>query len=278
MAQKVNESLDMQGAARLLNLPAPVAASEPVRLTELNAAIATFNAAIAGLSYIENPVVAIALTNVNVASPGATFDGVAPVSGDLVLGRLLLAGQTVNTENGTYIWNGAASPLTRAGDHFVGGSVVVVGPDGAANKKTLWLQTVDSPVVGTSALQFGQFGSSLTAGTGLQLIGTVLSLASPVAVANGGTNATTAAAARTSLAACGFFEADFGDGASGSFTITHGLGKQYVHVMIFNKATGAREDCAVVCNSSTQCTLSAEAWTAAAPAANSYRVVVVSGS
>ncbi len=277
MSQKLNESLDMQGA-RLLNLPVPVASSEPVRLTELNAAIAAFNAAIAGLVYIENPVVAVALTNITVASPGATFDGVAPVSGDPILGRLLLTGQTVNTENGTYIWNGAASPLTRTTDHFAGGTVVVVGPDGAVNKKTLWLQTVDSPVVGTSALQFSQFGSSLTAGTGLQLIGSVLSLVSPVAVANGGTNATTPAAARTSLAACGFFEADFGDGSSGSFTITHGLGKQYVHVMIFNKSTGAKEDCAVVCNSSTQCTLSGESWTAASPALNSYHVVVVAGS
>lgn len=278
MAQKVNESLDMQGVARVLNLPVPAANSEPARLAELNAAIAQFSAAIAGLSYIENPVVAIALANVNVASPGATFDGVAPVSGDPILGRLLLAGQTTNTENGTYVWNGATSPLTRTADHFVGGSVVVVGPDGATNKKTLWLQTVDSPVVGSTALQFSQFGSSLTAGAGLQLIGSVLSLVSPVAVANGGTNATSASAARTNLAACGFFEADFGDGSSGSFTITHGLGKQYVHVMIFNKSTGAKEDCAIVCNSTTQCALSAEAWTAAAPALNSYRVVVVAGS
>jgi hypothetical protein len=57
--------------------------------------------------------------------------------------------------------------------------------------------------VGTTALTFIQFGAPITysAGTGLSLAGTVFSLTAPVAIALGGTNATTAGAALTNLGA-----------------------------------------------------------------------------
>jgi hypothetical protein len=51
-----------------------------------------------------------ATSNVAIASPGATIDGVTMSAGDLVL----LTGQTTGTENGPYVWNGAATPMTRA--------------------------------------------------------------------------------------------------------------------------------------------------------------------
>lgn len=280
MSQTVNESLDFGSVARLLNLPAPSSSGEPARKSELDAAVATLNAALAGLSFIETPAVAVATTNINIASPGANVDGVAPTAGDPDDGLVLLTAQSTPSQNGLWTWNGAAVPLTRPalGYTYKGGTVVTVGPQGGANGSSLWLQTTDDPIVGTTSLTFTRFGNTYSAGSGITLTGTVFSLTSPVALANGGTNATTAAAARAQLVAAGFYEADFGDGASASFTITHSLGKKYVHAMVFNTATGAREDCAVVCNSTTQCTLSAEAWTASPPANNAYHVVVISGS
>jgi hypothetical protein len=267
--------MDLQSVARILNLPAPVAGAEPARLTDLNAAVATLNAALAGFTFIENPAFACATANINVASPGATIDGVAPVSGDPLDGLVLLTAQTTTSQNGLYIWNGAAVPMTRAVYVFNGGTVVVVGPLGTSNKNSLWLQTTDDPVIGTTAITFTQFGTTVSAGTGITLTGSVISLTSPVAVANGGTNSTTAPGALTNLGAAGLYSTTFGDGASSSFTITHGLGRKYVHVAVYNIATGAREDCTVVCNSTTQCTLSAEAWTAAPPSAAAYEVVVI---
>ncbi len=50
--------------------------------------------------------------NVNIASPGVKIDGVAVASGD----RVILPNQTIQSQNGIYIWNGAATPMTRATD------------------------------------------------------------------------------------------------------------------------------------------------------------------
>jgi hypothetical protein len=49
---------------------------------------------------------------ITLSSPGATIDGVSLSSGD----RVLLKAQSTATENGIYVWNGAASAMTRATD------------------------------------------------------------------------------------------------------------------------------------------------------------------
>jgi hypothetical protein len=53
-----------------------------------------------------------ATANVNISSPGATFDGTTAANGN----RVLLPAQTTGTQNGIYIFNGAASAMTRATD------------------------------------------------------------------------------------------------------------------------------------------------------------------
>ena len=268
MPVKQDSTLDFQSVARILNLPAPATGNEPARLTDLQAAIA-------GLDFIDEPVVAIATANVNVASPGATFDGVAPTSGDSVKGRILLAGQTTASQNGTYIWNGATSPLTRTADEFQAGSVVAVGPGGSVYPNTLWLQTVTAPVIGTSSMTFTQFGQTFSNGTGITISGNVIALSTPVALANGGTGSGTASGARTNLGAAGVYSASFGDGTSTSFTINHNLGNRYCHVVVTNTSTNQDEDVEVTRNSANQLVLSSEAWTAAAPAASSYEVCCI---
>lgn len=47
--------------------------------------------------------------NITLATPGATIDGVAPTSGDVVL----LTGQSTGSQNGPYVWTGSAAALTR---------------------------------------------------------------------------------------------------------------------------------------------------------------------
>jgi hypothetical protein len=54
----------------------------------------------------------VSTANVTLATPGATIDGVTMNTGDL----FLAAGQTTATENGPYVWNGAAAAATRAGN------------------------------------------------------------------------------------------------------------------------------------------------------------------
>lgn len=264
MAKKVNETLDFGGAARIMNLPAPGSATEPVRQSDLNAVLA-------GLNYIEAPVRAVEVANINLASPGANHDGVALQVND----RLFLAGQTDPKQNGIYSFQGAANPLVRTNDTYQAGSVVIVGPDGSNYENTLWLQSTDNPVIGTTALTFTQFATILSAGTGISITGNVVALATPVSVANGGTGGGSAATARSNLAAAGVYSADFGDGVATSFIINHNLANQYCAVVVTNKSTGQDEDCTVTRNGANQLTLSSEAWTAAPPAASAYRVTCI---
>lgn len=94
-------------------------------------------------------------TNVTLTAPGATLDGVSMTSGD----RILLTGQTTTTQNGIYIWTGAATTATRATDMDVWsevvGALVPTDSEGTANKNTVWLATVpQTGTIGTTAIAF----------------------------------------------------------------------------------------------------------------------------
>lgn len=69
--------------------------------------------AISGLTsgqILKGAVEAYVTTNVNLASPGATLDGVTAANGEVYF----LGGQSTASENGPYVFNGAASAMTRA--------------------------------------------------------------------------------------------------------------------------------------------------------------------
>lgn len=104
MSQKVLSDLDMGSASRITNLPDAVAAQEPVTLAQLNAVQEGTN--------WKDSVRVSTQGNLNLASPGATIDGITMSSGDRVLVRL----QTSQPENGIYVWTGAASAMTRTAD------------------------------------------------------------------------------------------------------------------------------------------------------------------
>lgn len=264
MSKRVNETLDFGGAATGINVKAPVGANDIARKADVDAVQTSLN-------FMETPVRAVETANINVSSPGASHDGVTLSSANH--DRLLLTGQTTPSENGTYTYNGASSPLTRTSDLFTEGTVVFANNDGTTYKNTLWVQTTASPVPGTSAMTFTQLPFEATAaGTGLTKTGNTIALTSPVAISNGGTGGTSAAAAKTNLGFPTTYEQDFGDGSSSSFTITHNLGNKYCSVVVALKSTGADEDCAVVRSDANTLVLSSEAWTASPPGSNAYHV------
>lgn len=72
-----------------------------------------------GFAGAKNPVRLAATSNVTLASPGATLDGLTMVAGE----RFLALNQTTTTQNGIYVWNGAAVAATRAPDDDAVGEV-----------------------------------------------------------------------------------------------------------------------------------------------------------
>lgn len=70
------------------------------------------DAQISGLStglVLKGSVRAATDVNVNIASPGGTIDGVTAASGDIYW----LRNQTTGSQNGPWVWNGAATAMTR---------------------------------------------------------------------------------------------------------------------------------------------------------------------
>lgn len=134
-------------------------------------------------------VIAASTTNVNVASPGGTLDGVTlsagmqTIPGIGTVTRILLKDQTAAAENGIWDWNGAASALTRSVDSDTGeelsGSTVTV-QRGTVNADRVYRVTTDDAItVGTTDISWAQVGAgqSYTAdGNGIELSGNQFSI------------------------------------------------------------------------------------------------------
>jgi hypothetical protein len=128
------------------------------------------DAARQGFAGAKDPVRVRMTTNVTIATPGATLDGITMVTND----RVLLVSQTTTTQNGIYVWNGAATPMTRALDADATGEIqdgtTVAIADGTA-AGSIFIQTaVASGAPGTwtqTWVAFNTGGTTYTAGAGL---------------------------------------------------------------------------------------------------------------
>lgn len=117
--------------------------------------------------------------NINLASPGATHDGVTLTNGE----RILVASQTALSQNGIYVFNGASSALTRAPDaneqsEFIPARTVFV-QEGTLYANTGWgVANSTAPIPGTDDITFTQVSGSqsYSAGNGLSLNGTQFSV------------------------------------------------------------------------------------------------------
>ena len=213
---------------------APVSANDYVRLTDLNAAQAG----------IDNKPSARLLLAANDTLNGlAARDGITPVVGD----RVLAVAQTTASQNGIYV--AAAGAWTRANDTITPQAFWLV-EEGATYASTQWkVSNAGAIVVGTTALvinQFGAAGLTYAGGTGISIVGSTIAISgtytgqasittvgtitagvwtgTAIAIANGGTSATTAAQARTNLGATTKVVGTLtGTGAATTFAFPHNL-------------------------------------------------------
>jgi hypothetical protein len=190
----------------------------------------------------KNSVRVATASNVTLASPGASVDGVALAAGD----RVLLTGQTTASQNGIYVWNGSATPMTRAADAntsaLVTAGMTVPVTEGTYDNQIAIMTTNDAINLGTTSLAFTFLtgATTYTAGTGITISAGQISLTIPVTVANGGTGATTAAGARANLVVPQRgFAADLGALSAGvGSDVTHSLGTLDVTCQVYRKSDG----------------------------------------
>lgn len=226
MAIDVQTSLDFGGARRILGLPDAVNPQEPATLAQLRAQVE-------GLAWKDNARVATQ-GNISLASPGATIDGITMVAND----RVLVRANTAPAENGIYIWNGAAVPMTRSLDANSAEeleSAVVTVDEGTSAGSTFRQSTVNF-VLGTGGVVWGSFGTA--AGPASDTSAGVAELATQAEV-DAGTD-TTRIVTPARLAASPFasrrFAANFGDGSATSYVLTHNLGTFDVHTEVFRNS------------------------------------------
>lgn len=127
--------------------------------------------------------------------------------------------------------------------------------------------TAGTQTLTNKSISGGQITSAVANAT------TAVNVSGTVAVANGGTGATTAAAARTNLGAVGKFTGTIGDGVATAIAVTHSLGSQYVTAQIFE--VGSTPALTMVeCDISLTDANTTTFTFAVAPTANQYRVVI----
>lgn len=260
----LGSDLDLNSILRILNLPDATLPQHPATYAQLLAAVE-------GLAWKDNVRVG-AQVNITVASPGATIDGQTMVAND----RVLLRNQTATTENGTYVWNAAATPMTRTADMNAGTEFTsaVVPVDAGTDAGTQWRQTAVNPTIGTTPVLFAAFGTSAPAAS--SVTAGVARYATQAEVDAGAvTNATVTPA--TLLAAAGRvrkFSADIGDGTATLFTATHNFATKDVTVSVFRNS-GAFDEILVDRERTTTNTVQIRFAAGVVPTVNQYRVVVM---
>lgn len=223
MAERpVLTDLNFQNTARIVGLQDPVAAQDA-------ATKAYVDSAVEGLAWKDSARVATQ-ANTNLASPGATIDGVTMALND----RVLVRNQTAPAENGIYVWNGASTAMTRAPDAntFPELEQATVTVEEGTSAGTTFRQTVVNGTLGATGVTFATFGTSAPSAS--ESTAGIAEIATQGETDSGTDDArfvTPLKLANSPFRARRFAQT-FGDASNTSYTITHNLNSQDVQVAV----------------------------------------------
>lgn len=231
MGKPVLSDLDFAGGAKITGLPQATANGQPLTFEQLGAALE-------GLAWKDDVRVA-SVANINLTAPGTTIDGVTMATND----RFLAKDQTTGSQNGIYIWNGAAVAATRASDMNVSvefNSATVPVVSGTTNAGTTWRQTAASPTVETTAIVFTSFNAG--AGAASETSAGIAEIATQAETDTGTDDArfVTPLKLANDPRRAKRYSVDVGDGSNTAITLTHNLNTRDVQVNV-RRNSGAYE-------------------------------------
>lgn len=262
MARKFFTDADFQSVSKVINLPSPTAAGDAVNKAYVDSAIE-------GLAWKDSARVGTQ-SNINLSNPGSTIDGVTMASQD----RVLVRNQSTQSQNGIYVWNGAAVLMTRAMDAstFAELEQAVITVEEGTDAGTTWRQTQVNGTIDSSNVIFTSFAAASPAAS--ETTSGIAELATQAETDAG----TDDARIVTPLKLANWsgrlrkYATDIGDGSATSYTITHSLNTRDVIVRVFPNS-GQYDDVEV--DVQRPSTTTATLVFATAPASNAYRVVVL---
>jgi hypothetical protein len=261
MARKIFTDFDFQSVSKVVNLPTPSATGDAVPKSYVDSLVE-------GLAWKDSCRVATQ-ANLNLAAPGATVDGITMASGD----RILVRAQSTTSENGIYVWNGAASAATRSLDAstFPELEQAVTTVEEGTSAAATYRQDQINGTIGSSAVSWVSFGTSAPAAS--ETTAGIAELATQAEV-NTGTDDLRIITPLKLASWSGRikkFAVSIGDGSATSYTVTHNLASLDVVVTVFQNSTGEE----VITDVTHATTNTLTVVFATAPASNAYRVVVI---
>jgi hypothetical protein len=262
MARKFFTDIDLQSASKVVNVPTPTAAGDAVPKSYVDSAVE-------GLAWKDSARVGTQ-SNIDLANPGATIDGITMASQD----RVLVRNQSTQSQNGIYVWNGASTALTRSLDAstFAELEQAVITVEEGSDAGTTWRQTGINGTIDSSNVLFTSFGSSSPAAS--ETTSGIAELATQAEVDTG----TDDARIITPLKLANWsghlrkISTSIGDGSATSYVVTHNLNTRDVIIRVFLNS-GEYDDVEVDVQRTS--TTTATLVFATAPASNAYRVVVI---
>lgn len=261
MPKKIFTDFDFQSVSKVVNLPSPSSAGDAAPKSYVDSLVE-------GLAWKDACRVATQ-SNLNLTSPGASIDGVAMASQD----RVLVRAQSTASQNGIYIWNGAAVAMTRALDAstFAELEQAVTTAEEGTSAGTSYRQDQVNGTIDTSAVSWVTFGTSAPAAS--ETTAGIAEIATQTEV-NTGTDDQRFITPLKLASWSGRikkYAVSIGDGTNTSYTVTHNLATLDVHVTVFNNSTGEE----VITDVTHATTNTLTIVFATAPTSGAYRVVVV---
>lgn len=261
MPKKIFTDFDFQSVSKVTNLPSPSASGDAAPKSYVDSLVE-------GLAWKDSCRVATQ-SNLNLASPGATIDGITMATSD----RVLVRSQTTTTENGIYVWNGAAVAMTRALDAstFAELEQAVATVEEGSSAGTSYRQDQVNGTIGSSAVNWTTFGTSAPPAS--ETTAGIAEIATQAEV-NTGTDDLRFITPLKLASWSGRikkYAVSIGDGSATSYTVTHNLNSLDVNVTVFQNSTG--DEVITDVTHATVNTLTVVF--ATAPASNAYRVVVI---
>lgn len=262
MSRRFYTDIDMQSVSKVVNLPTPTGAGDAVPKSYVDSAVE-------GLAWKDSVRVGTQ-GNINLASPGATIDGISMVAQD----RVLVRSQSSQPANGIYIWNGDSTAMTRALDAstFAELEQAVVTVEEGTDAGATFRQTQVNGTIDVSNVIWSSFGT--TSPSASESTAGIAEIATQAEVDTG----TDDARIVTPLKLANWsgrlrkYSASIGDGSATSYTVTHNFNTRDVVVRVY-QMSGDYEDVEVDVRRGTVNAVTLVF--ATAPTSNAYRVVVM---